>query len=100
MPGNISEQEVRRVARLARLELTADEVGRFAAQLAEILEYADQVQRVDTTAAPAIEPAPESAATRLRDDEVRPGLTRDEALANAPDADLEGGFFKVPRVLG
>ena len=100
MAGNISEQDVRRIARLARLELTPDEVRRFAAQLAEILEYADQVQQVDTSHISGQDAAAAPPPQPLRDDEVRPGLSRADALANAPEADREGGLFTVPRVLG
>jgi aspartyl-tRNA(Asn)/glutamyl-tRNA(Gln) amidotransferase subunit C len=99
VPDAITEQDVRRIARLARLELTSDEVRRFAAQLADILAYANQVQQVDTAAAPS-PPASDASGQPLREDEVRTGLPRDEALANAPDANREEGFFKVPRVLG
>ena len=99
MPDTISEHDVRRIARLARLELTEDEVRRFAAQLAEILAYADQVQQVDTAAVRVSDSAAVSADQPLRDDEVRPALSREDALSNAPDPD-PAGFFKVPRVLG
>jgi aspartyl/glutamyl-tRNA(Asn/Gln) amidotransferase C subunit len=57
------------------------------------------VQKVDTTGVPATASVlPRHAADR--EDEVRPPLDRDEALANAPDAALDAGFFKVPRVIG
>lgn len=100
MAATITEQDVIRIARLARLQLARDEIRRFAAQLAEILAYADQVQQVDTTAVVAADPAAGAEEDALRDDVVHAGLSRDEALANAPDTDRDGGFFKVPKVLG
>ena len=92
---------MRRIAALARLELTADEIELFAEQLTAILAYADQVQQVDTSdaamAAPASRIDPLQAA---RDDERASCLPRDVVLDQAPDADRDAGVFKVPRVLG
>lgn len=86
-----------RIAALARLELTADEVERFAGQLTAILAYADQVQQVDTSTAAE---GPSSAAADWRDDTPVPSLDRDVVLSQAPSADHAAGHFKVPRVLG
>ena len=99
MAETLTRADVERIATLARLELTADEVALFAEQLTAILAYADQVQQVDTSAVgtpPAA--APNTAA--MRDDEPRPSLDRDLALSQAPAADRAAGLFKVPRVLG
>ena len=90
--------DVERVARLARLELTTDEKELFARQLAEILAYAEQIQRVPTEGVPPTSHAGDAA--MMRDDEVRPSLPRDASLASGPDADVAAGLFKVPRVLG
>jgi aspartyl-tRNA(Asn)/glutamyl-tRNA(Gln) amidotransferase subunit C len=98
MTDRFSRGDVERVARLARLELSAEEKDLFARQLAGILAYAEQIQRVPTE---GIEPTSHAGDTAtLRDDEVRPSLPRDELLAAAPDADLVAGLYKVPRVLG
>jgi aspartyl-tRNA(Asn)/glutamyl-tRNA(Gln) amidotransferase subunit C len=67
--------------------------------VAGILEYAEQIQRVDTTDVEPTSHAPGSAGA-MREDAVRPSLAREDALAAAPDADLAAGLFKVPRVLG
>lgn len=88
-----------RIAALARLELTPDEVTLFAAQLTAILAYADQVQRVDT-AGVQVEPAANPGDTASRDDVPVASLNRDVQLAQAPAADRAAGLFKVPRVLG
>lgn len=90
--------DVERVAHLARLELTDDEKDLFARQLAEILAYAEQIQRVPTEGVPPTSHAGDEA--MMRDDEVRPSLPREASLAAAPDADVTAGLFKVPRVLG
>jgi aspartyl-tRNA(Asn)/glutamyl-tRNA(Gln) amidotransferase subunit C len=99
MASGFTRDEVAAIAALANLELDATEIDLFARQLGEILAYADQVRQVDTTGVPPTA----SVVARLaadRPDEVRPSLDREEALANAPDAALEAGFFKVPRVIG
>lgn len=94
-----TKQDVERLASLARLRLSAEEIDLYARQLGDILSYADQVLAVDTsgvppTAQPLATPPP------LRDDARRPSLSRDAALAAAPDPALDAGFFRVPRVLG
>jgi aspartyl-tRNA(Asn)/glutamyl-tRNA(Gln) amidotransferase subunit C len=99
MPAVFTREEVAKIAALANLDLDPSEVDLFARQLGDILTYAEQVQQVDTTGVPPTA----SVLTRHaadRQDEVRPSLNRDEALANAPDAALDAGFFRVPRVIG
>lgn len=88
-----------RIATLARLALTPDEVALFADQLTAILAYADQVQRVDT-AAVALDSAAAPREDASRDDVPRRSLDRGEVLSQAPAADRAAGLFKVPRVLG
>ena len=89
----ISREEVLHVARLARLELTDDEVGRFTEQLSAILEAVAKVAELDLS---DVEPTahPLDLVNVWAEDEPRPSLPQDEALANAPDR--HGGFFKVP----
>jgi aspartyl-tRNA(Asn)/glutamyl-tRNA(Gln) amidotransferase subunit C len=88
-----------RIAQLARLALSADELQLFARQLAGILEYAEQLQEVDTS---GVEPTshPLALTAAQREDVVRPSLPRDESLRAAPESDTAAGLFKVPRVLG
>jgi aspartyl-tRNA(Asn)/glutamyl-tRNA(Gln) amidotransferase subunit C len=97
MSNTFSRADVERVARLARLELTADEKDLFARQLTEILAYAEQIQRVPTDGVEPTSHAGDAAA--LRDDVVALSLPREESLAAGPDADPSTGLFKVPRVL-
>jgi aspartyl-tRNA(Asn)/glutamyl-tRNA(Gln) amidotransferase subunit C len=97
MSEQFTRKDVDAIARLARLELAADEQELFARQLSDILAYATHVQDVDTSGVP---PTAHALVTEipLRDDVGRPSLARDEAQASAPLA--AHGLFKVPRVLG
>ena len=99
MPAGFTHDEVAAIAALANLELDATEIELFARQLGDILAYADQVQHIDTTGVPPTASVVVRLATD-RPDEVGPSLDRDDALSNAPDAALEAGFFRVPRVIG
>ena len=89
----ISRDEVLHVARLARLDLTEEEVERFGEQLDAILEAVGKVAELDLT---GVQPTahPLDLVNVWRDDEPRPSLTPDEALANAPDR--SGDLFRVP----
>jgi aspartyl-tRNA(Asn)/glutamyl-tRNA(Gln) amidotransferase subunit C len=92
----ISPSEVAHVARLARLDLTETEVEQFAAQLAGVLEHAAAVAALDTSGVvPTSHPL--GLLNVTREDVPRPGLSRDEVLAQAPAA--EAGQFRVPRIL-
>jgi aspartyl-tRNA(Asn)/glutamyl-tRNA(Gln) amidotransferase subunit C len=99
MPVEFSRAEVEAIAALANLELDESELDLFARQLGDVLEYATQVQNIDTTGIPPTA----SVVTRHgadRPDIVQPSLDRNAALSNAPDASAEAGLFKVPRVIG
>jgi aspartyl-tRNA(Asn)/glutamyl-tRNA(Gln) amidotransferase subunit C len=99
MPAAFSRSQIDAIAALAHLRLDESEIELFARQLGDILEYATQVQNIDTTGVPPTA----SVVTQHesdRTDDVRRSLDRAEALANAPDASLEAGLFKVPRVIG
>jgi aspartyl-tRNA(Asn)/glutamyl-tRNA(Gln) amidotransferase subunit C len=93
----VSPEEVRRIARLAKLTLAPDEEARLSGQLSRILDAMDELAALDAEPDP---PAARAAkATALRPDLVRAGIPREEALAAAPDADPESGTFRVPAVL-
>jgi aspartyl-tRNA(Asn)/glutamyl-tRNA(Gln) amidotransferase subunit C len=97
MPHALSREDVLRIADLARLELTPDEIDLFTGQLASILEYVEQIRALDTT---GVEPTSHAVNRPLeREDRPQTSLDRSTALANAPDAASEAGLFKVPRVL-
>ena len=94
--ASISREDVTHVAHLARLHLTDEEVDRMQTQLSNILEAIETLQQVDTSHV-----GPTASVIQLenvmREDEVRPGLTREAALANAPLRD--DPFLRVPTVL-
>ena len=96
--STLSRQDVQRIAELARLELSNDELDLFTRQLGDILTYVEQIRALDTTGV-----APTSQVLNRpvdRDDVPARTLTRAELLGNAPDAAIEAGMFKVPRVIG
>ena len=92
----ITKEQVEHVARLARLEVSDDEKTVFARQLSSILTHIDQLKGLDTA---GVEPTATvlPADNVFREDEVRPSLTQEQALANAPDQ--ADGFFRVPKIL-
>jgi aspartyl-tRNA(Asn)/glutamyl-tRNA(Gln) amidotransferase subunit C len=92
----IDDRTVAHVARLSRLELSPEERAKFREQLGEILAYVRRLEALDLTGvAPTAHVRP--MANVLRDDDVRPSLTQEEALANAPA--VEQGYFVVPPVI-
>jgi aspartyl-tRNA(Asn)/glutamyl-tRNA(Gln) amidotransferase subunit C len=91
----LSKDEVRHVAMLARLGLEPGDEEFYAGQLSGILEHIDRLQQLDTEDIPPTAQVVE-VASRLREDEPRPCLTQEEALANAPAA--VNGFFRVPSI--
>ena len=92
----ITLKEVEHVARLARLELTAEEKERMRAQIDSILSYIDKLNELDTS---AVEPTSHvlPMTNVFREDEVMPSLSQEEVLVNAPDR--HEFFFRVPRIL-
>jgi aspartyl-tRNA(Asn)/glutamyl-tRNA(Gln) amidotransferase subunit C len=93
----LSAADVTKVARLARLDLGADELERMTAQLAGMLEHFADVDALDLSAVePMTQPYP--LVNVMRPDVVQPGLDRDEVLAMAPAA--EDGRFRVPPIIG
>jgi aspartyl-tRNA(Asn)/glutamyl-tRNA(Gln) amidotransferase subunit C len=95
--ARLSREEVAHVAKLARLELTDEQLDVFTPQLAAILDHAADVEALDLAdVPPTSHPYPLSNVTRP--DVVRPAGIRDAVLAEAPAA--EDGMFRVPPVLG
>jgi aspartyl-tRNA(Asn)/glutamyl-tRNA(Gln) amidotransferase subunit C len=91
----ITREQVVHVARLARLELSGDELERMRVELSAILDAVGKVAELDLE---DVEPTahPLDLVNVLAADEPRPSLSQEEALANAPDP--EDGFFGVPAV--
>ena len=96
MAKKIDEQQVRHVAKLARLELSDEEVAQFSGQLSSILEYIEKLNELDTD---SVEPLAHCLPVNnvFRDDKVTESLKTEDALANAPQSYEE--YFKVPKVL-
>lgn len=92
----LTDDDVRHVARLARLGLTDDEVRALRPQLADILAYAEKVGEVATEDTPPMG-HPAGLVNVFRDDEPHVPLGSDEALSPAPEA--EDGRFRVPRIV-
>lgn len=92
----ITREQVEYVAKLARLAVTDEEKELFGRQLSSILTYVETLNRVDTT---HVEPTAHVVPMQnvLREDAVKPSLSRDDALANAPDS--ESGCFRVPKII-
>lgn len=94
--SNLSRDDVAHVAMLARIQLEDHELDRLAGQLDQIVGWVGQVSEVAAAAVPPMShPLPLVNVTRT--DEVRPSLTQEQALANAPAA--QDGRFGVPRIL-
>lgn len=96
--SSLNRQDVERIAELARLELTEEELELFTRQLGDILTYVEQIRALDTT---GVVPTSQVLNKPVdREDVAGETLTRSQLLGNAPDAAVEAGLFKVPRVIG
>lgn len=91
----ITKEQVKHVAKLARLSLTEEEVELYTKQLSKILDYIDQLSEVNTNGVePMTQPIP--MVNVMREDVVKKQFERNELLKNAPQE--EYGFFRVPRI--
>ena len=94
--SRISADDVRKVAKLARLDLPEDRIATYTGQLESILEYVSQLEQVDTQGIPETTRAVE-VTNVTRKDGVDPTPIREEILNQAPLR--EGDFFRVPKIL-
>jgi aspartyl-tRNA(Asn)/glutamyl-tRNA(Gln) amidotransferase subunit C len=94
--SHISADDVRKVAKLARLNLPDDKIATYTGQLESILGYVSQLEQVDTTGVPETTRAVE-VTNVTRQDGVDPTPVREEILNQAPQR--EGDFFRVPKIL-
>jgi len=92
----ISKQEVEHVAKLARLELSDDEQEKLTDQLSNILTYVEKLKELDTT---GVEPTSHVLDINnvMREDRGAPSLSRERALANAPEQ--AAGHYRVPKII-
>ena len=96
MAKKIDQSQVRKVARLSRLDLTEAEIEEFTDQLCAILDYVEKMNELDTeNVEPLAHCLPVS--NVFREDSVKESLGTEKTLANAPQRD--GEFFKVPKIL-
>lgn len=93
---SVSSQQVRHIAKLARIAMSEEEIERLVPELNNILGWVEQLGEVDTDGVEPLTAVIEQK-LRFRGDVVNDGNIRDEILANAPDA--EHGFFAVPKVI-
>jgi aspartyl-tRNA(Asn)/glutamyl-tRNA(Gln) amidotransferase subunit C len=93
---SVTNEQVRHIARLARIAMSDEELARLVPELNAIIGWVEQLGEVDTD---GVEPltAVIDQKLRLRDDVVTDGDIRDDVLANAPEA--QHGFFAVPKVI-
>jgi aspartyl-tRNA(Asn)/glutamyl-tRNA(Gln) amidotransferase subunit C len=97
MAPALRREDVAKVAALARLNLSDDELDTFTEQLGQVLEHASDIAALDLEGVvPTAHPF--GLVNVVREDELRPSLERDEVLAMAPDA--QDGRFAVPRIMG
>ena len=94
--SRISADDVRKVAKLARLNLPDDKIATYTGQLESILGYVSQLEQVDTTGVPETTRAVE-VTNVTRQDGVDPTPVREDILNQAPQR--EGDFFRVPKIL-
>jgi aspartyl-tRNA(Asn)/glutamyl-tRNA(Gln) amidotransferase subunit C len=92
----IDRKTVEKVAKLARLQLSDEELDRYGQQLGAILDYIAKLEKLDVA---GLEPLAQAVDTSnvFRDDVPRPGLPREAALQNAPEKN--GDFFIVPKII-
>ena len=101
MTAKVSVEDVTRMAELASLELTPEEIPGMVTNLNAILDYVAELNELDTTGVAPLAQITElpgaGGSARLRQDAVEPSLNRAAVMAEAPDSD--GRFFKVPKVI-
>ena len=94
----LTREQVQHIAELAKLKLSDEEIDKMTPQLSAILDHAARLQELNTDAIP-----PTASVVPLqnvmRDDAVVPSMPREDVLANAPDKDEEGEFFRVRAIL-
>ncbi|MTI66814.1 MAG: Asp-tRNA(Asn)/Glu-tRNA(Gln) amidotransferase subunit GatC [Firmicutes bacterium] len=93
---SISKEDVKHVARLARLDFDKEDIEDFTKKFASVVDYVEKLSEVDTE---GVEPTYHVHPIKnvMREDKVCKSLDRKESLRNAPDK--ENGYFKIPRVL-
>jgi aspartyl-tRNA(Asn)/glutamyl-tRNA(Gln) amidotransferase subunit C len=92
----LDQEQVKKVAHLARLDLSPQEVEQFTGQLGSILDYVEQLSELEVTDVPPTTRAID-VSNVLRDDQLQPYAERERIMAAAPDSD--GDFLRVPKII-
>ena len=93
---SVSSEQVRHIAKLARIAMSEEELARLVPELNNILGWVEQLGEINTDGVEPLATVVDQK-LRLRDDVVNDGNIREEVLANAPEA--QHGFFAVPKVI-
>ena len=94
--SRISKEEVSKVAQLAKLKLNEEQIDNHATQIEKILDYINQLEKIDTTDVPCTTRAIE-VVNVVRGDAIEKYKNRDEILGQAPSR--EDDYFKVPKII-
>ena len=93
----ITKEEIKKIASLAKINISDDELDNYSDQISKILEYMSTLNNVDTSKVDEFSNQLFNSSQSLREDEIEESLERDEVLKLAPDSD--GVYFKVPKVI-
>ncbi len=93
----ITKEEIKKIASLAKINISDDELDNYSDQISKILEYMSTLNNVDTSKVDEFSNQLFNSSQSLREDEIEGSLDRDEVLKLAPDSD--GVYFKVPKVI-
>ena len=93
----ITKEEIKKIASLAKINISDDELDNYSDQISKILEYMSTLNNVDTSKVDEFSNQLFNSDQSLREDEIEKSLDRDEVLKLAPNSD--GVYFKVPRVI-
>jgi aspartyl-tRNA(Asn)/glutamyl-tRNA(Gln) amidotransferase subunit C len=93
----VSREQVLRMAKLSRLEITEGEIEKMAGSMSQLVAYMDQLKELDLK---DVEPmlAVDTSARPMRPDEIQPGLDKEQTFRNAPEVNLD--HFSIPKVIG
>ena len=95
----LSTQEVKKIANLARIRLSDDEVQKFSTEITSILEFVNQLQEVDVSDYEVVSHIDDFDGEKLREDVVKPSLPIDKVFKNATKNRSQGNHFKTSKIL-
>ena len=93
----VDREQVLRMAKLARLDITPQEMEKMTGALNQVVEYMDMLKRLDLK---DVEPmlAVDTSARPMREDEIKPSLDKEKTFRNAPEVNMD--HFSIPKVIG